>query len=150
MDYVREAENILRGYNDIVDSVENLKKELSEINAEITCLKNFNYSGMPQGGGSSLPDDILVNKLFRKQKATEELKITIHKLGRINDILSKLSEGNGNEEHEKILRAFYIKNLKAENLEKEMECSERHAYRLKNTAIRRFAVQYFGIKVHGE
>lgn len=150
MDYIEESENILLGYNDIVDSIDNLKREISEVNAEITCLKNFNYSDMPKGGNGALPDDYLVNKLFRKQRATEELKITIHKLKRINDILSNLSKGEDNEDHEKILRAFYIKNLKGEILGKAMSCSERHAYRLKNIAIKRFTVQYFGIKGLGE
>ncbi|QAT40853.1 DUF1492 domain-containing protein [Clostridium sp. JN-9] len=150
MDYVKEAENYLRSYNDLTSSVDNLKREISEINAELACIKNTDYSGMPHGSGSRLPDDILVNKLYRKQKAIEELKKTSRAINRIDYVLKKLSEGEGNEKHEKVLRLFYIEGARGQALEEALECSERHCYRLKGIAIRRLAVQLFGIKGLGE
>lgn len=150
MDYVKEAENYLRSYNDLTSSVDNLKREISDINAELTCIKNIDYSGMPHGSGSGLPDDLLVNKLYRKQKAVDELKKTIRAISRIDYVLKKLSEGEGNEKHEKVLRLFYIEGARGQALEEALECSERHCYRLKGIAIRRLAVQLFGIKGLGE
>jgi len=150
MDYKKEAENQLREYNDLLDSVENLKGEIAEIDAQLTSIKNTDYSGMPHGSGSGLPDDRLVNKLYRKQKATEELKSTLRTIKRIDKVLGNLSKGEGNEKHEQVLRLFYLKNIRGQALEEALECSERHAYRLKGIAIRRLAIQLFGIKGLGE
>jgi hypothetical protein len=150
MNYIKEAEDYLRNYNDLVKSVDNLKTEISEINAELTCIKNIDYSGMPHGSGSGLFDDRLVNKLYRKQKAEEELKKTVKAIHRINTVLKGLSEGEGNEKHEQVLRLFYIEGARGQALEEALECSERHCYRLKGIAIRRLAIQLFGIKGLGE
>jgi len=150
MDYIKEAENRLRNYNDLVDSVDNLKQELYELNAELTNVKDINYSGMPHGSGGLLPDDRLVNKLYRKQKAIEELKKTLKAIKRMDNVLKNLSNGEGNEKHEKVLRLFYIEGARGHALEEALDCSERHCYRLKGIAIRRLAVQLFGIKGLGE
>jgi hypothetical protein len=150
MDYIKEAENYLRNYNDLVDSVDNLKNEIYEINADLTSIKNIDYSGMPHGSGGALPDDKLINKLYRKQKAEEELKKTLIAINRIDCVLKKLSEGEDNKKYEKILRLYYIEGARGQALEEALECSERHCYRLKGIAIRRLAVQLFGIKGLGE
>lgn len=149
MNYIKEAEDYLRNYNDLLKSVDNLKKEISEINSELTCIKSIDYSGMPHGSGSGFPEDRLVNKLYRKQKAEDELKRTVKAIKRLDAVLKGLSEGEGNEKHEEILRLFYIEGARGQALEEALECSERHCYRLKGMAIRRLAVQLFGIKVLG-
>lgn len=150
MNYIKEAEDYLRNYNDLLSAVDNLEKEIEEINEELACIKSMDYSGMPHGSGSVLPDDRLVNKLYRKQKAEKELKSTQNAIKRIDEVLEGLSVGEGNEKHEKILRLFYLEGARGQALEEVLECSERHAYRLKGIAIRRLAVQLFGIKVIGE
>jgi hypothetical protein len=150
MDYVKEAENYLRNYNDLMDSVYNLKREISEIEEDLLCIKNIDYSGMPHGSGSQLPDDNTVNMLYRKIKAEEELKKTLRTINRIDSVLKNLSEGEGNEKHAKALKLFYIHGVRGQGLEDSLECSERHCYRIKGLAIRRLAVQLFGIKGLGE
>lgn len=150
MNYIKEAEDYLRNYNDLLSAVDNLKREISEIDEDLVCIKNIDYSGMPHGSGSALPDDKLVNKLYRKQKAEEELESTQKAIKRVNEVLEGLNVGEGNEKHEEVLRLFYIENARGQALEKKLDCSERHAYRLKGRAIRRLAVQLFGIKVIGE
>ena len=150
MNYIKEAEDYLRNYNDLLSAIDNLTREISEINEDLVCIKNIDYSGMPHGSGVGLPDDKLVNKLFRKQKAEEELESTRNAVKRIDKVLEGLSNGDGNEKHQQVLRLFYIEGVRGQALEDALECSERHVYRLKGRAIRRLAIQLFGIKVIGE
>jgi DNA-directed RNA polymerase specialized sigma subunit len=150
MDYVKEAEGYLRSYPDLVESIENINKELEYLEEEITGAKAIDYSGMPGGGGASLPDDRLVNLLYQKQIKERALDLTKKKIQHIDSILTQLSEGEGNEQDEKVLRKFFIENLRGQALEKEFGVSERHVYRMKGKAIRRFAIQFFGVKIHGE
>jgi len=41
---------------------------------------------------------------------------------------------------------FYIEDARRQFLKEELECSKIHCYRFKEMAIRRLAVQLFGIK----
>lgn len=148
MDYKKDAEDQLRYYKYLKGAVDNLKTEISNINTELTCIKNIDYSGMPHGSGSALPDDNIVNKLYRKQRAIEELKITLRAIKRIEVILDKIQELN--ESEGKILKVFYIEGLRGEALEDAMGCSERNCYRIKYEAIKKLAIELYGIKVLGE
>lgn len=150
MDYVKEAEGYLRSYTDLTEAVENLENELDFLEEELTGAKAIDYSGMPGGGGASLPDDRLVNLLYKKQIKEKSLELTKKKIDHIDLVLSQLSIGEGNEQDEKVLRKFFIDNLRGQALEKEFTVSERHVYRMKGKAIRRFAIQIFGIKGLGE
>ncbi|KGK88023.1 hypothetical protein [Clostridium sp. HMP27] len=150
MDYIKEAEGYLRNYTDLTDAVENLEKELEFLEEEITGAKAIDYSGMPGGGGAALPDDRLVNLLYQKQIKEKSLELTKKKIKLIDSVLSQMAVGEGNEQDEKVLRKFFIDNIRGQALEKEFGVSERHVYRMKGKAIRRFAIQIFGIKGLGE
>ena len=150
MDYAKEAENYLKSYPDLLESIDNIKNELEYLEEEITGAKAIDYSGMPGGGGAALPDDRIVNLLYQKQIKERALELTEKRVQHIDSILAQLSVGEGNEQDEKVLRKFFIENLRGQTLEKEFGVSERHVYRMKGKAIRRFAIQFFGVKVHGE
>lgn len=155
MDYIREAINNLRDYNDLKQSLDNLRDEVMEIDAELKCIKEVDYSGMPHGSGSKNPDDNLVNKIYRKQKAMQEYKLTKHKLERLDRVLNKLSEGKGNEFQEEIVRYFFVDYKNASQIKKLLneaghDLSERQIYRIRDRGIRKLAVRFFGIKGAGD
>lgn len=144
MNYIKEAEEYLRSYSDLKDSIVNIQKELEFLELEITGAKAMDYSGMP-GGGAALPDDRLVNLLFKKQVKEAALESTENTIAYIKSIFKNLSE-----EESKVLKAFYVEGLRGTALEEKFKICERQVYNLRKPAIRRFAKQLFGIKVIGE
>lgn len=149
MDYIREAIEYLKSYKDLQASLENLSFEIKELNAVIPGDKSIELDGMPHGSGSSLPDDAIVNKLFRLQKAKEEYVKTKKAIDHMDKVLAGLSDSEEHKIHEKVLRLWFLENRRADDIGKQINCSERHVFRIKNIAIRRLAVQLFGIKVIG-
>ncbi len=144
MDYIKEAEGYLRSYNDLNQSIELMENEIQYLDEELTGAKAIDYSGV-SSSGDSLPDDRIVNLLYQKQIKQKSLDLTLLKVKHIERIFSNLGERD-----EEILKAFYIKRLRGIELEGQFQLSERQLYNLRKIAIRRFAIQLFGIKVVGE
>ena len=145
MDYIKEAEGYLRSYPDLTESITNIEMELDFLEEEITGAKAIDYSGMPSGGGSALPDDRIVNLLYKKQVKQKALESTTAKIKHIECIFKKIGEKD-----EKLLKAFYVEGLRGMALEEKFNVSDRQVYNLKKIAIKRFAIQLFGIKAVGE
>lgn len=162
MDYIREAIEYLRHYNDLKISLETLKYEVMQIDAEIKSVKAIDYSGQPHGSGGKAPDDLLVNRVYRKQKAMQEIKLTKIKLAKLDEALSGLSEGQGNQLQEEMVRWFYVdnkklsqvrKNLEQRNMDhnfRDKELSDRQIYKIRDKGIKRMAIRFFGIKGFGD
>lgn len=145
MDYIKEAEVYLRSYRDFKKSIELIENEIEYLDEELVGAKAIDYSGMPSGGGATLPDDRIINLLYQKQVKQKALESTILKVNHIENIFINLGEKD-----EEILKAFYLDNLRGIELEGKFGVSERHAYNLKKAAIKRFAIQLFGIKIVGD
>ena len=133
-----------------------------QINAEIKSTKAIDYSGQPHGSGGKSPDDLLVNEVYRKQKAIQEIKLTKIKIKKIDEALTGLSEGEGNELQEEMVCWFYVehkklsqikKKLEQRNIEhnfKDKELSDRQIYKIRDKGIKRMAIRFFGIKGFGD
>lgn len=162
MDYIKEAIEYLRHYNDLKISLESLKYEVMQIDAEVKSIKAIDYSGQPHGSGGKSPDDLLVNRVYRKQKAIQEIKLTKIKLAKLNEALNGLSDGEDNYLQEELVRWFYIdhkklsqikKKLEQKNVEhnfKDKELSDRQIYKIRDKGIKRMAIRFFGIKGFGD
>lgn len=146
MDYVREAIEYLKSYNDLARAKENLMTDIRELKA-VTGEISANLDGMPHGGGGSGYDDRVINKLYRLQVAEENYKETVKNMTKIEKVLDDLNEGFDNELHGKLLRMWFIENKTKEDIADELFISVRHVFRIKNQAIRRLAIQLFGIRV---
>jgi len=142
LDYIREAVEFLTNYDNLKTSLINLDMSIKEITEELNVgqLKGIAYSDMPTGDNSQLPDDKLVNKIYMLQVKKQEYALTKLTIKRMNKILSRLPSNV-----ERILRGYYILGYREETLYKYTCCSERTFYRIKNQAIRTFAVQLHGI-----
>lgn len=144
MDYIKEAEGYLKSYRDLKQSIALIESEIEYLDEELTGAKAIDYSGMPSGG-AVLPDDKVVNLLYQKQVKQKALEATRLKVKHIEAIFENL--GSKDEE---ILKACYLEHLRGIELEGRFRLSERQVYNLRKIAIKRFAIQLFGIKVVGE
>lgn len=145
MDYKREVIEYLKNYSKLIDSVENLKDEITELRIDIKSLSGIDYSGMPSGGGISEPDDKIINKMIRLEKAQEEYKATTKTIKRIDKAFQRFKKENMN--YYKILKGYFIDQYTEEQLMKDFNYSDRHLRRLKQSALKAFAIEIYGIKV---
>lgn len=146
MDYIREAIEYLKSYNDLVKARDNLSIEIRELRAN-TGEKSVNLDGMPHGSNGSGLSDYVVNNLYKLQIAERNYKETIRCMARIDRILEELNEGKRNEMHGQLLRMWFIENRSKELIAETLNISVRHIFRMKNIAIRRLAIQLYGIRV---
>lgn len=144
MDYVREAIKYLESYNDLEKSKENLAMTIRELKA-ITGEKPANLNGMPHGSSSINFDDKLINNMYRLQVAEKNFKDTVKEMKRIDKILEELDKDIGEGKHGTLLRKWFIENETKEKIAEDLNISVRHAFRIKNVAIRRLAIQLHGI-----
>lgn len=147
MDYVREAVEYLKNYDNLDIARQNLKDEIMELQEDLKSVKEIGYSDMPTGSGAEFPDDNIINKMFRLNKAEKEYKSTLVTIKRINKVFEKFNKTNPT--FAKILKAYFIDCLVEEEILKQFSYSERHLRRLKQQALRCFAIQIFGIKTLG-
>lgn len=144
MDYIREAVEYLKNYSNLITSISNLKDEIYELRVDLKCTKELNYSDMPTAlGDVSITDDAVVNKMFRLKKAEEEYKETTRTLKRMDKVFETFE--NSNLYYSKILKGYFIEQYTEDQLAKDLDCSARHLRRLKQKALRVFAIQIFGI-----
>ena len=142
MDYIKEAIDYLINYDNLGKALTNLEMDIREIKCDLESgqIGAIEYSDMPKGDSSELPDDKLINKLYRLKVKKMEYCLTKKTLDKMNKALSGLSR-----EDEKILRSWYVEGYRGETVLKHNNCSESTFYRNKNRAIRTFAIQLHGI-----
>ncbi|NRT88118.1 hypothetical protein [Clostridium beijerinckii] len=147
MDYKREAIEYLKNYDKLKSALDNLKDEILELKVDIKSIKAIPYSDMPKGSGCINADDELVNKMFRLSRAESEYKSTLKTVNRIDKVLNNFE--NNNKAYHKVLKGYFIDQYTEEQLMKDFNYSDRHIRRLKQEALRAFAIEVFGIKVIG-
>lgn len=141
MNYIRETIEYLRNYDNIMNATVNLQERLMELEAALDGYKAIDYSGMPKGG-STAHDDRLCNLIFNRDRTLELLNANLDAELKIKDVIDKLDE-----ETKKILVMAYIQNKGENKIMSDLSVSRRTYYRMKNEAIRKLAVQLFGIRV---
>lgn len=146
MDYLREAIEHLRSYNDLNFALQNLSREINDLRATMPDVKAIEITGMPSGGGSGTVDDILINKVYRLQMAQKEYRATFKAVKKIDQVLNDISKDDS-EKYGQLLRMWFIQHRSKDEIADELTYSERQLYRIKDIALKKFAIQYFGIDV---
>ncbi|WMJ80965.1 DUF1492 domain-containing protein [Clostridium sp. MB40-C1] len=146
MNYINEAMEYLTSYKDLKIAIENLNEKEIKLNERLYGLRSGNFNGMPKGK-SVEADDILVNTIFQLDQTRKFIKETEDKIKEIDDVLKNLKENDDTEEYEKLLRLWYIEDWTKIAMTEEFNCSDRQLYRIRAKAIRKLAIQLFGIKV---
>ncbi|OPJ58447.1 DUF1492 domain-containing protein [Clostridium oryzae] len=143
MDYIRDAVEYLENYDNLKRSLENLKLDIMELNLDLKsgAMKGIKYSDMPKGDSANLPDDVIVNKMYKLKVKKNEYALTRKMLEKMDEVIDKLPELDRN-----ILRSWYIDGLRGDTILTHTGCSERNFYRCKSKALKVFAIQLHGIK----
>ena len=147
MNYIREAIEELDEYNRLRCSLANLVEEIRDIRSTMPDVKTVVIDDMPHGNCPSSPDDAIVNKLYIIQKKQKEYTHTKRRIERIDRILESISKEKGCEKYGKLLKLWYIEKWDKADIATEIGYTERHLYRVKSSAIRKFAIELNGIDV---
>lgn len=147
MDYLKEAENELNDYNDLINALDCLKDEIKIIEYELKSVKTLNYESVPARGNIN-GDYRIANLIFKKQVKTDAYKLTLAKVRHIDKALKSLEQ---NGEHNCIdailLKNLYLSKYRSQQICEKLSISERTFHRRKYLALRRFARLLFGLKV---
>jgi ArpU family phage transcriptional regulator len=141
MNYIHEAREFLKHFKDMKIANENLRYKIDEMNEKISEVKGMTISDMPKGGGSNHPDDNLCNAMFERDRCLEALSKNSIKLSRATTIFNKLDK-----ESKEILTMYYIEEEKTDTeIARELGIGRTKLSLKKNSALRKFAIQLFGI-----
>lgn len=142
MNYIQEAEKLLRNYR-------NLKYSLDRIETEIAKLK---WSGMPMPAkaitydsqpGGSFHQDEMFNIAYKIQCYMEMKLSTETEIEEIDVLLRDLDQEY--EHYGTILKFWYVEKKGRDEIAEELGYGVRYIYKLKDKAIRVFAVRLFGL-----
>ena len=147
MDYVREAEKVLYHYRDLKFALQNLEHQIEKLifqsapagakgaNIEITGVKHSRH------------DDAL-NTLFKLKVLTENKEKTAAELKKIDQLLDAIERDPDCEYYAQVLRLWYIERTPKEEIAGLIgysPASRQSIYNIKDKAIRKFAIMYFGL-----
>ena len=144
MNYIKEAEEVLKKYNDLVKSLEVIEEDLRVIDLDMTTIKATSYDSQ-SGGNRVNGDDAIANIVFKKQVKERAYKSTEAKIRNIERALSNIAKDGQKETEDKdILRMFYFDNVGKDRCADNLNISRATFHRRKYIALKRFATQYFG------
>ena len=139
MDYFAECETMLLNFNNLKLARENIIKRIQRLEASGAPkdIKSFDFS-KPYVSGSFVNDTY--KQLFEYGETCRELEETTKKISEIEMIVSQLPK-----ESRKIIKLFYFDGATYEKIAEAIGCwSTTTVYKKKNTAIKDFAVLYYG------
>lgn len=147
MDYVREAEKVLYHYRDLKYALENLSYQIAEIIGQSAPARvkgaELEITGVKYGY-----HDDAYNSLFKLQVLTESKKKTAEGIKKIDRLLDAIENDPDCEYYAQVLREWYIKKTPKDEIAGLINYSPKSRqsiYNIKDQAIRKFAVMYFGL-----
>lgn len=146
MNYIKEAEEILKYYRDLDRSVDHMGHEIAKLighNApsRLSAI-SLDLTGV-HGSGSE--DDNTYNVLYKIQLLSESREKTRREMELVNTILQEISQDPGCEEYKNFLIHWYVSRTPKEEIAEIFGYSRRSIFNLRDQAIKKFAVRYFGI-----
>lgn len=147
MNFIHEAENRLRYYRELHRSLEYMDKRISQLISQSKPkeLSAISYDDDRVSGGKKQAEaiDVLgeIQTLVRAKQETEEV------LKKIDDTLEEISLQPNCELYGLVLKLWYIEGRTKEDIGKEIGYSSiDKIYKIRNRALKRFAVLLFGIR----
>lgn len=147
VNYVKEAEEILKYYRDLNRSVDHMSHEINRLIGH-NAPSDLNAVAMDITGvhGSGSEDDNTYNVLYKIQVLSENRDKTQGEMELVNWILHEISQDQGCEEYKNILMHWYVHRTPKEEIKEIFGYSSKQSvYNLRDHAIKKFAVRYFGI-----
>lgn len=145
MNCIREAENYLRYYRELHQSIDHANRMIGKLQ----------YQGAPNGV-SAVAMDITgirssrrvntLNQVYQLQKWQELRDRTLAEIERIEESLQQLCVDPGCERYRDILFMWYVEKRDKEDIAVAIGYSHRQSvYEVKHKAIKKFAVALFGV-----
>lgn len=147
MDYIREAEKVLRHYRDLKYALDNLRHQI-EIIIKRYGPSDAKIAQLDETGIKCGHYDNTLNDMFKLQVLSENEKKTAEEIKKIDEILNQIEKEPGCEYYSQVLRLWYIEKVPKEEIAGLIGYSpnsRQSIYNIKDQAIRKFAVMYFGI-----
>lgn len=147
MNYIKEAEEILKYYRDLDRSVKNMRREISRLMDKQTPSSlnalPLDVTGVHGGSGQ----DEAYNVLYRIKVLAENCNKTLAEIELVTKELDEIDRDPECEGYGIVLWDWYVAGVpRNEIAEKLGYTSMQSVYALKDRAIRKFAVRYFGIE----
>jgi hypothetical protein len=144
MDYIREAENYLRYYRELHQSVEHANYMISKLVNQTAPSDMSAVSIDITGIRAGKPCNTL-NQLYELQMWQEMKERTLVEIKKIDSVLDTISQEQGCNRYRDFLFMFYVEKRSMFSISEELQYTERHMWRLKKDIIQKFAIALFGI-----
>lgn len=148
MNCIREAENYLRYYRELNQSIEHANLMISKLK----------WQGTPKDAGAACTDITgiraskpvnTLNQVYQLQKWQEMKDRTLEEIDKIEESLQGICQDPGCERYRDVLYMWYVEKLDKDEIAVAVgysETSRKSIYEIKNKAIKKFAVALFGIE----
>lgn len=141
MDYIREAAEYLKNYDNLLVARRRLTEKITMLKENLSSIKAISYSDMPKGNSKGVSDDGLVNKIFELNESIKLFEENEQAIKATERSLEDLQE-----DFKKIIWSWYVEEKTETQMLNELNVSRATFYRLKSQAIRIFAIQLFGVR----
>ena len=143
MDWKAMAIEDLKAYDARRQALETLSRRITEIDAALSSIRSSgNMSAVRvKESGSGSKEDVLIDRVARKDELLRELERTKAWVGFVGRALSVLSE-----DEQLILGRFYVNPAKgnADRLCEELAVEKTALYKRKDAALRKFTLARYG------
>ena len=142
MNCLKEAEYKLRDYNAKKNSITATAEQIFMLEAESTCVRSATTDGTPVQDGGNRREDAMLNNIAARMElkaAHDSAEAWMSVVYGALDVLT--------DDERRILDRFYINRQKghAERLMEEMNLEKAQVYRVKDAALRKFALALYGV-----
>jgi RNA polymerase sigma factor (sigma-70 family) len=144
MNCIREAENYLRYYHELHQSIKHASRMISRLKMQTAPGEVSAVSIDITGIRASKPVNTL-NQMYQLQQWQEMQARTLEEIEKIEEALAGISQAQGCERYRDVLFMWYVECLSQEEIGERIGYTARHVRRLKRSAINKFAVSLFGI-----
>lgn len=145
MNCIREAENYLRYYRELHQSIEHADYMISKLKWQ-TAPKGMSAVSMDVTGVRAGKPCNTLNQMYQLQMWQEMKQRTLVEIEKIDKVLESISQESGCERYKDILFMWYVEKKCKENIADEVGYSHRQSvYEIRNKAIKKFSVALFGV-----
>lgn len=146
MDCIREAENRLWYYRDLLRSVDYAREQIGTLMSIGAPRDTSAVQLDPVGIRASKPHDTL-NIMYQLQRWTEIRDKTLAEIEKIDLVLDDISKEPGCERFGDILKMWYVEKMNKDDIANDLGYNQRRSvYELRNRAIKKFAIRIFGLE----
>jgi hypothetical protein len=145
VNYIREAEQYLYHYRDLKRAVKNIDRQIERLSMAFapSGYPQPALDGMPHGGGHR---EEIENVAYQIMVLRDSRERTLDAIANVEQVLLELGKEPGCEQYPAVLELWYGQKIPPDEIADKLNYSRRNIYYLRNYAVKKFAVNLFGIK----